>query len=223
VSAVFALCLLAAVGAPDRLGAEDAVALPEPASAGTVSVEQAIGERRSMRSFSERALDLEHVSQLCWAAAGATIDALSGPTRAAPSAGGLYPCELYLVAGLVDGLEAGVYHYRWRDHSLERTGTGDRRRDLSAAALGQRFLAEAPACFVIVAVYQRTTRKYGQRGAERYVAMDAGHAAENLALQAVALGLGTTTVGAFEDAAVARILGLREEVPLTIMPVGWPK
>jgi SagB-type dehydrogenase family enzyme len=188
-----------------------------------MSLEEAIGERRSVRSFADDAVALEQVSQICWAAAGATIDGLSGPTRAAPSAGGLYPCEIYVVAGRVVGLEPGVYHYRWRDHALERIRSGDQRLQLASAALGQSFVARAPACIVITAIYGRTTGKYGERGALRYVAMDAGHAAQNVALQAVALGLGTTTVGAFDDHEVARVLEVRGEVPLYIMPMGRPK
>ena len=111
----------------------------------------------------------------------------------------------------------------WREHALERIRGGDCRRQIANAALSQRFIARAPICVVIAAVYQRTTQKYGQRGARRYVAMDAGHTAQNVVLQSVAIGLGATTVGAFRDDEVARVLGVAEAAPLYLIPVGWPE
>ena len=126
--------------------------------------------------------------------------------RTAPSAGALYPLEVYLVAGRVATLPAGIYRYDPRRHQLVPTVSGDRRRELTLAALHQSWIADAPAVVVIAAVFRRTSTKYGGRG-ERYVHIEAGHAAENVCLQAVALGLGTTIVGAFSDAEVKRLLG----------------
>jgi SagB-type dehydrogenase family enzyme len=209
--------------APGCVRGEDRVDLPEPNLDGTMSVEEAIRQRQSIRSFADRPLDLGLVSQILWAAEGATVDGVSGPTRAAPSAGGLYPCQLFVVAGRVDGLEAGVYRYLWQTHTLRRVRRGDHRRQLAAAALRQRFISRAPMSIVIAAVYQRTTRKYGERGALRYVPMDAGHMAQNVVLQSTALGLGATTTGAFYDQEVAGVLGTTEEVPLYVIPVGWPR
>jgi len=172
-----------------------------------------------MREYSAAPLPLAHAAQLAWAAQGVTDPR---GLRAAPSAGALYPLELYLVAGEVEGLEAGVYRYMPARHALERSGGGDRRARLGRAALGQDWLAEAPAVFVIAAVYERTAVKYGSR-AERYVDMEAGHAGQNLFLQAVALGLGTVVVGAFRDEEVAAVLELPAGVkPLGLMPVGVP-
>jgi SagB-type dehydrogenase family enzyme len=166
---------------------------------------------------------MQQVAQLLWAGNGSAVDAVSGPTRTAPSAGGLYPVELYLVAGNVEELKAGIYSYDSSTHTLEMMQEGDVRSELTRAALGQYFIEEAPMTIVIAGVYERTTRKYGDRGRERYVKMDAGHAAENIFLQVTALELGTTTVGAFRDRDVKQVLGLRKAEPLYIMPVGKPE
>ncbi len=127
------------------------------------------------------------------------------------------------MAGNIKGLAAGIYRYDWVNHSIRLVKDGGYRRDLAEAALYQRFIQSAPACIVIMAVYSRTTRKYGERGTVRYVHMDAGHAAENLFLQATALGLGTVTVGAFIDEEVKKVIGVQDEVPLCLMPLGWPR
>ncbi len=196
------------------------VALPKPRMEGAVTVERAIALRRSVRAFAAEALPLSAVSQLLWAAQGIT-----GPEglRAAPSAGALYPLEVYLVAGNVSGVRAGVYGYDPRRHRLLLKSAGDARAGVAAAALGQGWVAEAPAIVVLAAVYERTARKYGDR-AERYVHMEVGHAAQNVYLQAGALGLGTTIVGAFRDEALARALGLTgSSKPLGLLPVGKPR
>jgi SagB-type dehydrogenase family enzyme len=208
---------------PTCVDAEERVKLPQPDREGELTLERALSRRRSVRSFSERGLDLDQISQILWAAGGATVDGVSGPTRSAPSAGGLYPCELLVVVGRADGIAPGVYRYLWRPHELERLKSGDYRRQVARAALNQSFVGQAPICVVIAAVFERTTRKYGLRGAERYVGMDAGHMAQNVVLQSAAIGLGATTVGAFQDDEVARVLGMGDEVPLYLIPVGWPR
>ncbi len=173
--------------------------------------------RRSVREYVSLPLSLEDISQLLWAAQGITSD---WGGRTAPSAGALYPLEVYLVVGDVDGLESGVYKYQPQEHALIRVGDSDVRSELASAALEQSFIAQGAVDIVIAAVYERTTRKYGDRGV-RYVHMEAGHAAQNIYLEAVALDLGTVTVGAFSDERVKDVLGMPEsEVPLYIMPVG---
>jgi SagB-type dehydrogenase family enzyme len=160
------------------------------------------------------------VSQLLWAAQGVT-DADGG--RTAPSAGALYPLEISLVAGAVEGLSHGIYRYRPRRHELVRSAEGDRRSVLARAALRQDWMKAAPAILVVAAVYSRTTGKYGERG-RKYVHMDVGHAAQNVYLQAAALDLGTTFVGAFHDNQVKQCLELpAAEHPLGLMPVGHPE
>jgi SagB-type dehydrogenase family enzyme len=186
---------------------------------GAVALEKALFLRRSVREFRAAPLDLADVGQLLWAAQGSTRDA----RRTAPSAGALYPLETYLVASHVEGVPAGVYRYQSDAHRLTRLAAGNRAAALALAALGQDWLAEAAAIVVLAAVEQRTTAKYGRRGV-RYVWMEAGHAAQNVLLQAAALGIGATPVGAFDDAQVHEVLGLSAaEQPLYLFPLGRPR
>jgi len=195
------------------------IPLPSHGLHGRYSLEQLLERRRSVREFAAAGLSLADLGQLLWAAQGITDPA---GLRTAPSAGALYPLELYVVAGRVDGLEAGIYHYKPGRHRLVRLHAGDARMALAGAALGQRWIGAAPAVVVFGADYARTERKYGAR-AERYVHIEAGHAAQNLFLQAEDLGLATVVVGAFHDHDVARLLDLpRGVAPLLLMPVGHP-
>jgi SagB-type dehydrogenase family enzyme len=196
------------------------IALPAPRVDGELSVEQALVRRRSLRKFAHAPLPLSAVSQLLWAAQGITHP---DGMRTAPSAGALYPLEVYLVAGAVMGLEPGVYHYQPSRHQLVLVTEGDVRVGVARAALGQDWISEAPAILVLGAVYERTERKYRQRTA-RYVHIESGHAAQNVYLQAEALGLGTTIVGAFHDGDLTRVVGLPGRVkPLALLPVGRPR
>lgn len=198
---------------------ETMIKLPEPRHDSETSIESALRRRQSVREFSREALTLAEVSQLLWAAQGTTDPE---GRRTAPSAGALYPLEVFLVSGKQGGLAAGVYRYRPREHDLVCVAEGDWRAKLATAALEQDRLANAPVTIVITAVYERTARKYKQR-AERYVHMEVGHAVENVHLQAVALDLGTVVVGAFDDAEVKRVLSLpANEQPLCLMPIGKP-
>jgi len=195
----------------------EVINLPEPQYDSDVSIEQSLLERRSIRSYSGQPLTLQELSQLLWAAQGLTDP---GGFRTAPSAGGLYPLELYLVAGDVTDLTAGVYRYQPDGHQLAKTLDGDKRAELAEAALGQEWVKEGAVSIVFTAVYERTTVKYGDRGV-RYVHIEAGHAAQNLCLQATALGLGAVTVGAFHDEEVSQLLNLpADERPLYVIPVG---
>jgi SagB-type dehydrogenase family enzyme len=192
-------------------------ALPAPRAQGPVSLEKALAQRRSQRSFGATPLTAAEAGQLLWAAQGITG---GKGERNAPSAGATYPLVLYLVAGHVDSLAGGVYRYLPQGHRLQGVAVGDVRAALAIAARGQRWIADAPALVVIAAQPERTAARYGAR-AEAYVAMEAGAAAQNLLLQAAALGLGGTLVGAFDDAAVRRSLALAEtEQPLAIVPIG---
>lgn len=191
--------------------------LPAPATTGQHSLEALLQQRRSVRDYPEQALSLAQLGQLLWAAQGITHGA---GYRTAPSAGALYPLELYAVVGDVSGLHNGIYHYRPKGHVLVKIMDGDRRAALADAALAQASVAQAPVVIVFTAVTARTEKKYAQR-AQRYIDIEVGHAAENLYLQAEALGLGTVDVGAFGDEAVAHVLQLpNDRVPLLLMPVG---
>ncbi|MCF8378391.1 MAG: SagB/ThcOx family dehydrogenase [Bacteroidales bacterium] len=203
--------------------------LPDPDFNSGISVEDALMHRRSVREFSQEQITMAQVSQLLWAAYGITERKsfpgfLDGGLRTAPSAGGLYPLEIYLIAGNVEGLEAGVFKYESNGHLLIRHYEGDVRGDLAKAALDQNFIMDAPMILFFAAVFKRTTQKYGERGRERYVCMDLGHSAQNVYLQAFSLNLGTCAVGAFTDQIVSSVLMLPEdEEPLYIMPVGKAK
>lgn len=201
-------------------GRTKGIKLPLPKHKGKISVEEAIFKRRSTRAYKDEPLTLKEVSQLLWSAGGKTVDAITGATRAYPSAGGIYPLKIYLVCGEVDNLASGIYHYNWQTHTIRQVKEGDLRQQLMRAALGQRAITSAPASIVMTVVYSRTIRKYGKRGEIRYVPMDMGGVGQNVYLQAEALGLGTVIVGAFHDEAVKKILGVKDEEPLCIMPVG---
>lgn len=193
------------------------VDLPKPRYDGDLSLEQALHNRRSVRSYRDSPITLEAVSQLLWAAQGITA---SWGGRTAPSAGALYPIETHIVAGNVERLGAGVYRYNARQHALVKGADGDRRRDLARAGLGQRCIASSAVDIVFTAVLRRITGKYGKRGVQ-YTHMEAGHAAQNVLLQAGALGLGAVPIGAFREEPVAQALGLQsEEEPLYVIAVG---
>lgn len=212
-------CLLAGLygGGCQVLNADHTIVLPEPRTRGERALEGLLAQRRSVRDFADTALGLAEAGQLLWAAQGITDPR---GLRTAPSAGALYPLEVLLVAGRVDGVEPGVYRYLPASHALGAVAGSDRRAALAVAAAGQSWLADAPVVFVIAADYARTARKYGER-AGRYVPLEAGHAGQNLLLQAQALGLAAVVVGAFGDAAVARVLELEEGLtPLALIAVG---
>jgi SagB-type dehydrogenase family enzyme len=197
--------------------------LPQPAYDGDFSVERAIKERRTVRAFGADSLSIAQLSQLLWAAQGIT-DARRG-LRAAPSAGALYPLDVFVVVGKggVEALASGVYRYRPANHSLEVVITGDRRKDVAHAALTQMWIATAPVIFVITAQYERITSKYGERGV-RYAQIEVGHVGENIFLQAEALRLVAGIVGAFRDAPLAAAIGAPKDYePLIIIPVGYQK
>jgi SagB-type dehydrogenase family enzyme len=184
-----------------------------------MAVERCIQQRRSTRAFRDRALAEGELGQLLWAAQGTTA---ADGKRAVPSAGALYPLELYAGCGNVGSLAGGIYRYSPDRHELRLAAAGHHREKLVDAAYGQDWIATAPVVICIAAAFGRTTIKYGNRG-RGYVYMEAGHAAESLMLQAVALGLATTMVGAFDDDAVAHLFHLAsDETPLCLLPVGAP-
>ena len=204
----FMLLNISILYAEDKM---ETIKLPKPKLKSNVSLEEAIEKRRSVRSYSSKELTMEQISQLLWAAQGITD---RRGYRAAPSAGALYPLEIYILN------KNGLYHYIPEGHILERKSDKDLRSDLARAALGQHFVEAAPFDMVICAVYERVTLRYGQRGI-RYTDIEIGHAAQNVLLEAVALGLDSVPVGAFRDDAVSRVLNLpKNEKPIYIIPVG---
>jgi SagB-type dehydrogenase family enzyme len=180
-----------------------------------MSLEEALARRRSVREFTRETLTERELSQLLWAAQGITH---AEGLRTAPSAGALYPLELYVASA------GGFYRYEPRRHRLVRLSDRDLRAAMRRAALDQEAVTQAPTVFVFAAVYERTSRKYGVARAARYVHMEVGHAAQNLLLEAAALGLGGVPIGAFDDEALHKALGLpADHRPLYLVPVGRPR
>jgi SagB-type dehydrogenase family enzyme len=220
LSLVALLAVLAGCGATSPLASLDAAddqpttALPPPHLEGSMSLEQALARRRSVREFGDAPLTAEQIGQLLWAAQGITNDE---GFRTAPSAGALYPLEIYLATA------EGVFHYEPQGHRLGVMARDDVRQSLYEAALRQDPVRRAPTVFVIAAVVERTAQKYGEERSPRYVHLEAGHAAQNLLLEAVALDLGAVPIGAFQDEQVQNALGLpADHEPLYVIPVGHP-
>ncbi len=188
------------------------ITLPKPNEDGSMSLERAIAARRSRRDFLPRPLTLEQIGQLVWVAQG---QGAASKYRNAPSAGATYPLELFVVKS------DGFFHYLPAEHSLEKLTEQDLRSALASAAWEQEFVAAAPLTLVFAAQFSRTTKRYGQRGI-RYVYMEAGHAAQNVHLQAEALGLGSVAVGAFDDSSVSKVLSLPDYLePIYMVVVGY--
>jgi len=195
--------------------------LPDPITVGNVSLEMTIHQRRTNRSFHSKALTLKQLSQLLWAAQGITEP--GGFKRAAPSAGALYPMDIYgaVGGGCIETLNPGVYLYDPGNHYFSLIQEGDSRRDIAMASLGQVWMSYAPITFVITAEYSRIMGKYGQRGV-RYAMIEAGHIGQNIFLQSQALGLEAGIVGAFADQKVIQVMGIKgTHEPLLLMPVGY--
>jgi SagB-type dehydrogenase family enzyme len=193
------------------------IKLPEPRYDSDVSLEETLVKRRSIRDYTHEPLALEEVSQLMWAAQGITSD---WGGRTSPSAGALYPLEVYVIVGNVKGLAADVYRYMPKRHELVMVSEGDMRSALADAALGQGPVKHGAVDIVLTSVYDRTTRKYGDRGI-RYVLIEIGHVAQNISLQATAMELGSVMIGAFHDEEVKGLLKLpKKETPLYIIPIG---
>jgi SagB-type dehydrogenase family enzyme len=195
-------------------GSNNVTPLPQPALTGELSLEEALVQRRSVRTFQDAPLTHAELGQLLWAAQGITSE---HGFRTAPSAGALYPLELYVATA------EGVFHYSPQSHYLEVMSAHDVRPALHQAALQQEAIRQAPAVFIVTAIYERTAQKYGAVRSPRYVHLEVGHAAQNLLLEAVALGLGAVPIGAFEDEKIQAILGLPpDHEPLYLIPVGHP-
>ena len=194
--------------------------LPSPKWQSEISVEQAIKQRRTHRSFTAQSLDLSQLSQLLWSASG--ITEVNGYKRAAPSAGALYPMDLYVVVGqnCVPPIGAGIYRYEPGEHQLSEVVKGDMRSSVARASLSQMWMADAPLTMVITAEYRRATVKYGKRGI-KYALIEAGHIGQNIFLQAQSLGLDAGIVGAFHDAELIDAIGIPSaHEPILLMPVG---
>jgi len=189
------------------------IKLTEPKLKGIKSLEQCIFERQSVRSFKDEDIEIEKISQILWAGQGK-----KGSKKTVPSAGATYPLELYVVLK-----RRGIFHYDFERNLLKRIREGDFGKDLAKASLHQMFIYEAPLNVIICADFDRTCSSYGKRG-EKYVYIEIGHCAQNIELEAVALGLASVPVGAFYDDEVKKVLDLPKNIdPIYIIPIGYPK
>ncbi|MFX0000827.1 MAG: SagB/ThcOx family dehydrogenase [Candidatus Hodarchaeota archaeon] len=187
--------------------------LPKPLLEGSKSIERCIYDRESVRSYKNKSIEIEKVSQILWATQGK-----KGDKRTVPSAGATYPLEIYVTLK-----DRGFFNYKVRKHSLELISEEDLSIKLARASLDQDFIAEAYMNIIICAEFSRTTWRYGQRGV-RYVFIEVGHCAQNIHLEAVALGLASVPIGAFEDDQVKKVLNLPKKIePLYIIPIGYPR
>ena len=201
---------------PTPNSAQNEILLPQPQRKGEISLEETLQKRRSIREYKNEPLSLKDISQILWASQGIT----EGSHRTVPSAGALYPIEIYLVVKNVEGVAEGVYRYDPEGHKLVLVVGGDFNRALAEVAANQEWIENSAAILLISADFQRTTQKYGERG-KQYVWMEAGHSAQNVYLQATSLELGTVSVGAFDEERVQKILNLPENIQsLVIMPIG---
>jgi SagB-type dehydrogenase family enzyme len=198
---------------------ERTIRLPEPRHKGEISLEEALFMRRCERSYRFGQLSLEEVSQLVWAGGGTTVDAITQATMTYPSAGARYPLHFYVVVGEVEDVAKGVYHYKWDDHTLVKQKEGDMRFDLKKACFGQSMVESAAIDIVIMADTEKTRTRYGKK-ATRYVAMEAGHAAQNIQLEAAVLDLGTVLVGSFRSDEIQKVIGVDNQDPLYVIPIG---
>jgi len=205
-------------GRTDGASCAPLIELPGPSRTGTVSLEETLAQRRSLRAFAPDPIPLQSIGQLAWSAQGMT-DPATG-YRTAPSAGGTLPIEVDLLLHGVPGLDDGVYRYLPAEHALRRRLAGDRRAAVTEATLDQGFVRDAPVVMVVSAVAARTAPRFGAL-TDRLIDMEVGHVGQNVSLQAVALGLGTVVVVAFREAELAAALQLAEgERPIYLMPVG---
>jgi len=189
------------------------IKLTDPDIVGTFSLEKSINERESIRKFRSDGLEPEKLSQLLWAAQGR-----KGHKRTVPSAGGTYPLDIY-----VSLKGNGLYWYNLKKHTLEMKIKGDLNESLAVASLKQSFIDEAPLNIIICADYERCTGRYGERGV-RYTLIEVGHCAQNIHLEAVALGLGSVPIGAFQDDKIKILMDLPSNIePLYIIPIGYPR
>jgi SagB-type dehydrogenase family enzyme len=204
------------------------IKLPHPRTSGDQSFEEILSNRRSRRQFQTSSLSLSEISQILWAAYG--LKELENskrndgkPNRTCPSAGALFPLKIYLMAGSIMDIPSGFYHFIPDEHALRLIHNKDLREDFYNTAYPREMIRVAPASLVYIAIESKVQERYGERGRQRYIPMDIGHSAQNVYLQAEALGLGTCAIGAFDDEGIVRVLGLpAEEIPMYVMPVGYP-
>ena len=208
----------------NRISIAKEITLPKPSSKGSITVEEALKARRTHRSFSSQGLALKQFSQILWGAYGVTAHNYGVSLKTAPSAGALYPLDIYAVVGDrgVENLAPGLYHFFSEKHAVNLVRSGDLRAEVARNSLHQMWIAKAPLILIITGQYERSSIKYGPRGVI-YTHIEAGCVGQNIFLQAEAIGLKAGIVGAFNNRDVVKTMGLpASHDPLLIMPVGFP-
>jgi len=189
------------------------IKLPKPLLEGNKSLEECIAERESVRTYQDKVVEIEKISQILWAAQGK-----KGQKRTVPSAGATYPLEIYAVLK-----DKGYFHYNFKNHVLELVTEENICNNIAKESWNQRFIEEAYLNILICADYSRTTQRYGERGI-RYVYMEVGHCAQNIHLEVIALGLVSVPIGAFQDQNIKKVMRLPPNIdPLYIVPIGYPR
>jgi SagB-type dehydrogenase family enzyme len=200
---------------------KNTINLPNQFQESTVGLTKVLRMRKSIRSFTSKPLAIIDLAFLLWSSTGIQRIEQQYEFRTAPSAGALYPIETYIMANNVEGLKGGIYHYNIKNHSLEEINLGNFGNELAQAALAQEMCAEAPVVFIWTAIFRRSKWKYSQR-AYRYIYLDAGHIAQNLALSATSIGCGSCEVGAFFDDEVNSMIEIdgKEESTICLCAIG---
>ncbi len=189
------------------------IKLCEPNSKGKINLEECITNRKSIRRFKDKEIEIDMISKILWAAQGIKLN-----NRTVPSAGATYPLEIFLVYK-----KKGLFYFNSKENKIEQIIGLDLSYKLAIAALNQMFINQAAINIIICADYSRTCDRYGDRGI-RYVYIEVGHCAQNIHLEAVALGLGSVPIGAFRDIEVKKLLKLPENLtPIYIIPIGYPE
>ena len=200
------------------------IQLPSQAQETKAHFSEILHKRKSIRDFSTKILSLNDLAFLLWASTGIQRVENDYEFRTAPSAGALFPTETYIAVNNVEELDPGIYHYNIQNHMLEELKTGSFGEELAHAAMNQKMCSNAAVVFIWTAIFQRSKWKYSQR-AYRYVYLDTGHIAENLALAAVSVNLGSCEVGAFFDDEINSLVGVdgKEESAILLCTVGHPR
>jgi SagB-type dehydrogenase family enzyme len=206
----------------NNIQAMDIIKLPEPKDKKVVYLDELLNKRYSIRTFKQKPISIDDLSYILWCSYGFKKDG----GRVVPSAGALYPLDIYIIAGSIEGernmgIIPGIYHYLPDKHQIELIKKGDIRKDVANASLSQMWMASAPCMIAITCEYKRITSKYRDRGI-RYAHMEAGNVSQNIFLATFNTGLGCGIVGAFNDDLVKTVMGInRMREPLLIMPIGY--
>ena len=193
--------------------------LPSPSEIDEVSIDlrKVIEERKSVRTYHEKPLSLVELSWLLWCTQGIKqISDRPSTIRTVPSAGARHSFETYLIINRVNGLKPGLYRFLATKHKLLVLDLDETLVDkFSAANWSSEMLSNSAVIFIWVAISDRMTYKYGNRGF-RYLHLDAGHVCQNLYLASEAIECGSCAVGGFYDDAVNALLNLDGEEKFVI-------